>query len=935
MPEPPVAPERYEPPEKERSVLQNIRAAIFELEALAPLGSRSEAPSRDAESFIRKLRKLGVRIALYHSGPANRPGVRKLRRSELLETTVALGKGAGDDRQAACLERAAARLGVHPFNCVVFTSSASGARAASTAGMKCIGVGDADDLRAAADSVRKYAEVDPAALIETGRKSTIEPHPWSIVETEPNRHRATYWESVFALCNGYMGLRGTHEEPCDGTHPGLYVNRFFETEPLNMRFPQKDSPVYRTTMVNLPDARLMELTIDGERFDVFESDVSEYRRELDLRRGTVTRSLVWRTSGGKRVRIRTTRLVSMVRRHSAAIRYEVTPLNFSGDVTLRSSIRDDSITGWIWRKCTRIVDSGDVDGVLHYLVSRTDRSDQAVAMVCGHAVGGLGRRRSTARSFHEGDTWRYEIDLPTVKGRTACVDKHLAVVSTWEASEEQLAGRALDVAGQDVADGFKALADEQKAFWDRHWQRADIEIDGCAPDQQALRFVMFQLRQNHPDDPLRSISATGLTGDNYFGMVFWDTEMLMLPYFVYAEPELAKSLLMYRCHHLDEARQRAAAMGGPGACFPWSTIDGLESNADTLVSYAQYHINCDVAYGIWRYWLATGDKEFLYDHGAEVLFETARFMADLGAFVPLKGDRFCINFVTGPDEYNYAVNNNCYTNAMTQFLFEFAADVYERMKQDRPDALKSLGRKTGLKASDVRLWRRCAETMYIPFNEELGIHEQDDTYLYRDPVDVASYPQNYEIKKDMSLLQLGRLQVTKQADVVLLMLTLGDRFSREAKEANYDFYEPRTTHASSLSPAAHSIAAAELGRQDDMYRFFRQAAFLDLYDFKGNTPEGVHFACAGATWMAVVNGFAGLRDWDGGISFEPRIPDAWSSYRFKLLLRGRLLEMRVTRTGATFTLLRGRPISFTAAGRQVRLTKADPKARTPLAGAGS
>jgi alpha,alpha-trehalose phosphorylase len=482
-----------------------------------------------------------------------------------------------------------------------------------------------------------------------------------------------------------------------------------------------------------------------------------------------------------------------------------------------------------------------------------------------------------------------------------------------------------------MADGFDALAAEQKAFWDRHWQTVDIEIDGCPADQQAMRFVMYQLRQNHPDDPLRSISATGLTGDNYFGMVFWDTEMFMLPYFLYNEPALAKSLLMYRCQHLDEARQRGRAMGGPGASFPWSTIDGLEANADTLVSYAQYHINADVAYGIWRYFLATGDDQFLYTHGAEVLFETARFMADVGAFVPMKGDRFCINFVTGPDEYNYAVNNNCYTNGMTQFLFEFAAETYERMSRDRPGELEAIRDKTGLKADDVRLWRRCAENMYMPFNEQLGIHEQDDTYLYRDPVNVRAYPQNYEIKQDMSLLQLGRLQVTKQADLILLMVTRGDCFSHEIKQANYDFYEPRTTHASSLSPAMHSIAAAELGRTDPMYRFFRQSAFLDLYDFKGNTPEGVHFACAGGTWMAVVNGFAGLRDWNDGVSFQPRIPDAWNSYRFKLLLRGRRVRIHVSRTHATFTLLDGEPITFTSAGQQVRLSQDEPEVQTPLA----
>lgn len=912
-------------------MLKNIRAAIFELDAAVSDRGDKRSYRAGLAPFVRKLHAKGLRTALCHARRRDASALKQLKPDDLFETVIGprpIQRDEGDDRG---LRLAARKLGMHPFNCVVFTGSGAGARAASEAGMKCVGVGDPAALGEAEDRIRKYTEIDITALIETGKTSTLEVRPWSVVETQPNSNRATYWESIFALCNGYLGVRGTYEEPYEKTHPGTYINRVFETEPLNMRFPHKDSPPYRTTMVNLPDWRLMEIDIDGERFDLFEADISDYSRELDFRRGTVTRSLVWRTAAGQRVRIRTTRLVSMVRRHSAVIRYEVTPLNFSGNVTLRSSIVDDSVTGWIWRKCTNIVDTGDLDGTSHYLLLRTENSGQSVAMACGHTVGGVGSQRAVTCSHTDGDTWSYTIDLPVRKDRTVTVDKHMGFVSSWESTEDDLPPMALAIVAQDMADGFRELAGEQKAFWKAHWAKADVQIRGCPADQQALRFALFQLRQNVPEDPLRSISATGLTGDHYFGMVFWDTEMFMCPYFLYTEPDLAKSLLMFRCAHLDRARERAAAMDGPGACFPWSTIDGLEANADTLVSYAQYHINCDVAYGIWRYWLATRDKAFLYEHGAEVVFETARFMADLGAFVPMKGDRFCINFVTGPDEYNYAVNNNCYTNSMTQFLFEFALSVYERMRKDRPDALAALSEKIGLTADETERWRRSAEKMYIPFNEELGIHEQDDTYLYRDPVDVASYPQNYEIKQDLSFMSLGRMQVTKQADVILLMLTLGDRFSREVKEANYDFYEPRTTHASSLSPAVHSMAAAELGREDEMYRFFRQAAFLDLYDFKGNTPEGVHFACAGGTWMAVVNGFAGLREFDGGISFQPRIPPSWKSYRFKLVLKGRHVEMRVNRKGATFTLLKGRPLSFTSAGRKVRLTKAAPKARTPLA----
>jgi len=880
-----------------------------------------------AVDFLNGLRAHGVKLGLCSS---SRNATTVLERLDLVPLFDAIVTGhdfqqAKPDPEIFLL--AADRLGVPPFHCIVFEDAYSGVQAGLAARMKVVGVGPKDVLPNAPVVIQRYEDIDIAALLDTGRPSTILPEPWTLAETEVNPKRAQYWESLFALTNGLMGLRGTYEEDDDAlepfAYPGMFLNGIYDYEPYEHVISFPGYPARRHVMLNLCDWRIINLYVDGERFSMFAGQVSQYRRELDMRRGVVVRSLVWESPGGRRVRIKTTRLVSMVRRHCAAVRYEVTPMGFSGPVVFESIIKGKTKSGELEGDHVEIVDRGE-DGDVRYFVAAPTTAEFRAGMAFAHRIRAAGGQTSTGTLESTPDSFTERFTVQAADGRTVVLDKHACFHSSIETAAEMVRPRAVTGVRQAATDGFELLLSEQVEFWKRYWDIADIEIEGNVADQQAVRFAMFHLRQSHPEDDHRSISACGMTGDHYWGHVFWDTEMYVAPHFLYTQPELVRPLLMYRYHLLDRARERARQMDGVGALYSWNSISGEECGIVYEAATAEYHLVSDIAYAIGRYVTATGDVDFLFDYGAEILFETARFLADRGKFIPLRGDKFCINVVCGPDEYGCGVNNNCYTNMLAQWHLRFAADVYDRMKRERPEPFAALADRIHLQPEERHTWQRAADNMHIPYNDKLGIHEQDDSFLYLDPVDMSRVPRFTDLRNDNHPLNLWRMQVAKQADVVLLMFVLGERFTLEQKRANYAFYEPRTNHGSSLSPSIHSIVASEIGEADDAYTYFRHSAAMDLDDFKDNTAGGVHAACLGGTWMAVVNGFAGMRDYESGLVLDPSLPASWESYRFKLRYRGRLIEVIVGRDGATYRLLEGKALSFHAAGAAIDLAPSQP-----------
>jgi alpha,alpha-trehalose phosphorylase len=488
--------------------------------------------------------------------------------------------------------------------------------------------------------------------------------------------------------------------------------------------------------------------------------------------------------------------------------------------------------------------------------------------------------------------------------------------------------------------GFTTLLAEQEQYLDSFWQRSDVRVSNIEAErtklttvemQNAIRLNLFHIQQASARAESSGVPAKGLTGQAYEGQYFWDTEIYLLPFLIYTSPQTAKNLLRFRHGMLDHARARATELGHRGALFPWRTIGGEEASAYYAAGTAQYHIDADIMYALRKYVNATGDQEFLFQYGAEMLVETARLWCSLGFFSARKGGKFCINGVTGPDEYKTVVNNNTYTNLMARENLRYAAETVETLKSKNPEDLYALIRKTKLELEEVETWRRAADNIYIPFDSTTGIYPQDESFLDREQWDFKNTPADrYPLLLFYHPLNIYRHQVIKQADVILAMFLLGHEFSLQAKRRNFEFYDPLTTGDSSLSSCIEAIVALEIGEFDKAVSYARAALLMDLADVGGNVKDGCHIASMGGTWMVFTYGFGGLRDYDGMLSFRPqRPPEARSSLRFPLTYRGRMLDVEINPDSAIYTMRDGEELVIRHEGELVTLTAAKPSVIRP------
>ncbi|MFN8419845.1 MAG: glycosyl hydrolase family 65 protein [Anaerolineae bacterium] len=515
-------------------------------------------------------------------------------------------------------------------------------------------------------------------------------------------------------------------------------------------------------------------------------------------------------------------------------------------------------------------------------------------------------------------------------GQPITLDKFICYLTSRDVPESSVQDEAKNILGNAKTVGFEVLRDEQAKYLTKFWDHADITIEGDDALQQGLRVNMFHLLQSVGRDSKTSIAAKGVTGEGYEGHYFWDTEMYVVPFFLHTSPEIARKLLEYRYRILDKARERARQMAHPrGALYAWRTIDGEECSTYYPAGTAQYHINADIAFAIKRYVEATGDESFLVQGGAEILFETARLWADLGSYIPNKGGKFCINGVTGPDEYTAVVDNNAYTNLMAQINMRYAAEIAKWLQANNSDVYQEVAKRIGLASSEIESWNKAADNMYLPYDERLQIYAQDDSFLNKAPWDFANTPpENYPLLIHYHPLVIYRHQVCKQADFVLALFLLSERFSMEEKKRNYDFYEPLTTHDSSLSSCVFSIVASEIGYHDKAYDYFMETSRMDLDDSHRNVKDGVHIANMAGTWMSMIHGFAGMRvQSENGaplLAFHPHLPEKWNGYAFNMVFRGRLVRVAVNRDHVTYALLEGEELAIAHNGERLTLRKNQP-----------
>jgi alpha,alpha-trehalose phosphorylase len=768
---------------------------------------------------------------------------------------------------------------------------------------------------------------------------------WNVIEKAFHPELLAQGETMSALGNGYLGMRGCPEEGGPYSENGTFINGFYETRPIDYAEEAYGFAKTGQTICSVTDSKIIKLFVDDEPFCLSNAHLLKYDRRLNMKSGTLDREILWETPAGKQVSITSRRLVSFANRHVAAISYCVTILNAQAFVVISSematnqtSAGDNGVDPRLARALPgrvlhpRASYSKDRRVVLCYA---TEKSRLIIACATDHAL-----ETSCLHTEKAVCTDDFGQVAFTIEARQDCpirLTKYIAYHTSETASPEELCGRAEWTLDRVVAQGFQQLLTSQQQYMDDFWRRSDVRIRdvreartkrSTVEIQQAIRFNLFHMLQASARAEDAGVPAKGLTGKAYEGHYFWDTEIYLLPFLTYTSPRIARNLLTFRYKMLPQARARAKQLGHRGAMFPWRTINGEEASAYYAAGTAQYHINADITYALRKYVQATGDESFLHDYGAEMLVETARLWLDLGFYSETKGGKFCINGVTGPDEYNAVVNNNAYTNLMARENLRYAAQTVKSLQSTEPDVYNVLVHKTALEPSEVETWIHAAENMYVPYDEAWQIVLQDDSFLDREPWDFQNTPpEHYPLLLFYHPLNIYRKRVIKQADVVLAMFLLGDMFSPEAKKHNFYFYDPLTTGDSSLSSCVEAIIAAQIGDIDKAIRYGMAALLMDLADVGGNVKDGCHIASMGGTWMMLTYGFGGMRDDDGTLSFWPRRPPEDNAVlRFAVTYRGQLLEVEIGPEKVEYALREGERLIIRHETEEVELTRENPVA---------
>jgi alpha,alpha-trehalose phosphorylase len=750
--------------------------------------------------------------------------------------------------------------------------------------------------------------------------------PWQIREEALDLEVLPQTESVFALANGHLGLRGNLDEGEPHGLPGTYLNSVYELRPLAYVEPGYGYPESGQTVINVTNGKLIRLLVDDEPFDVRYGSLRAHQRILDLRAGTLTRRAEWVSPAGKAVRVSSVRLVSFTHRAIAAISYTVEPLDAATRLVVQSELvanepmpeamlSSDPRQAALLETPLRSEDHG-ARGQAVEMVHCTSASGLRVAAGMDHVVEGPPGTLVSCESSP--DMGRLTITTRLEPGECLRITKLLGYA--WSSSRSRQALRdqvAAALAGAQQV-GWAGLLAEQRAYLDDFWERADVEVEGDPEVQQAVRFGLFHVLQAGARGEDRAIPAKGLTGPGYDGHTFWDTEAFVLPLLTCVLPAAAASALRWRHSTLAVARERACQLGLSGAAFPWRTIDGRESSGYWPASTAAFHVNADIAHAVIRYIAATGDDTFERDIGLELLVETARLWRSLGHYD--EQGRFHIDGVTGPDEYSALADDNVYTNLMAQQNLQGAADAAAR----HPEAALELK----VDVEEQAAWRVAAGAMFFPYDDRLGVHSQARGFTEHEVWDFdATPPDHYPLLLHFPYFDLYRKQVVKQPDLVLAMHLRGDAFSDEQKARNFAYYERITVRDSSLSGSTEAVLAAEIGHMDLAYDYLAEVALMDLNDLEHNTRDGIHMAAVAGAWIALVQGFGGMRIHGGVLSFAPRLPAGLSRLVLNVCHRDRRLRVTTTPGTASYALVAGEPLQFNHYGQPLTVSVDKPVRR--------
>lgn len=713
-------------------------------------------------------------------------------------------------------------------------------------------------------------------------------------------------ETLFHNANGYIGVRSNFEEGYPDNYRtirGTYLNGVYDFTHMGQAEKLHGLVEEKQTMLNVTDTQGIEVFLDEERFDMFTGTVLEKTRKLDMEKGITVRNVKWESVKGKQVLVQITRMTSFIRQNLFLVKYELTPLNFSGPVCF-SSVQEGQVMNFFDPTDPRVAGEafqyiqlqkicpGD-DGAA--MLSETSKSGIQICTVVKNVLTDAVKSRQIDKTK---TTEHFEVQAE--KGVKLTFYKYNVIGDSIRYADCMREMRTYmdEVSALPVENLYREQEEYLKAFWDD----CALDVEGDDELQKAICYNQYQLLQSASKDPVGNIAAKGLSGEGYEGHYFWDTEMYMQPFFVLNNRDISRNLILFRYRTLDYARENARELGHTkGALYPWRTIMGKECSGFFPSGTAAYHINGDIAYSIVAYYLATKDLDFMEKYGFEMLVETARIWVDMGCYY---NGKLCINEVTGPDEYTCMVNNNYYTNVLAQYNLRWAARIGHLLQKDGKG--KAVMEKLQVTEEELREFEEAADRMYLPYDEVLDINPQDDSFLQKKRWDLEATPEeSFPLLMNYHPLHLYRYQVCKQADTVMAHFVLEDAQSIETIQHSFDYYEKITTHDSSLSTCIFSIMAARLGRTEKAYTYFGESAKLDLFNTHKNTKDGIHTANMGGTYMAMVYGFGGFRLKENGISFRPVLPKAWKGYQFRILFEDSKIIVKADGKQCSFILAGG------------------------------
>lgn len=755
--------------------------------------------------------------------------------------------------------------------------------------------------------------------------SVLQNHEWKIIQEGFSQEENRFFESLMSTGNGRMGLRGNHEEDYSGDSlKGTYVAGVYYPDKTRVGWWKNGYPEYFAKVLNAPDYIGIRVMVDGEAVDLAKSRFHSYRRELDMQKSHLERSFVYTAPDGAEYQINSSRFVSYDSTELAAIRYSITSLSKDAQLTLIPFVNGD-VTNEDANYNEKFWDfvSGRADERYACVTMKTRKTDFSVSTAFAWKLEGGALQGSSAFTDRGGEYAGITLQVKMARGETVTLEKYAAVTSSRYYPVGSLEAQAVEKALEAAKEGYEGLFLRHSQKWAELWHMGDITISGDVPAQQGIRFNIYQLNCTYSgDDPLLNIGPKGFTGEKYGGSTYWDTEAYCLYFYLGTRsPEIARNLLVYRHNQLEKAIENAAKLGVRGALYPMVTINGEECHNEWEITFEEIHRNAAITYAIKNYTEYTGDERYLVSKGIDVLVETSRYWVSRATYQPQK-DVWMILGVTGPNEYENNVNNNWYTNRMSQWSLAYTCDTLDMMQNQYPEDYQAALTRLGLTPSEVEGFKAVAEKMYLPEDRELGIFLQQDGYLDKEQKLVSELaPEDLPLNRKWSWDRILRSCFIKQADVLQGLWFLNDRYTLPEKTRNFDFYEPRTVHESSLSPCVYSIMAAEIGKGDKAYELYLRTARLDLDNYNRDTEDGLHITSMAGTWMSIVYGFGGVRTQEGRLHLNPFMPKAWEGYSFHLVYRGRLIKVAVDRLETRIMLTEGDPLEVHVFGHGIELSK--------------